>query len=193
MADELSVESYGVQESGFIVIMNSKPKAAAPPAAASIANTPPAADTTASEKPPEAHSATAPAVTPTPADESTATTVTNTPAAPPPSSDSTAVFNESTFLTGPALEETINNIKAMGFSEEMVRRALVVSYNNPDRAVELLLSNDPSLRQPPTAGGSPTSQEQQERPREPTPGIALSPEEAADTAGLTSADLEEMT
>ena len=58
----------------------------------------------------------------------------------PSEAASGAVFNESTFLTGSALEDTINNMKSMGFSEDLIRKALTLSYNNPDRAVELLVT-----------------------------------------------------
>jgi hypothetical protein len=38
-----------------------------------------------------------------------------------------------------ALERALTEIMSMGFSEAETRRALRLSYNNPDRAVEMLL------------------------------------------------------
>lgn len=46
----------------------------------------------------------------------------------------------STFLTGPELQATIQNMMEMGFEREQVMKALRASYNNPDRAVEYLFS-----------------------------------------------------
>jgi len=44
------------------------------------------------------------------------------------------------FLTGPALATAINNIVDMGFPREEVQRAMRASFNNPDRAVEYLMT-----------------------------------------------------
>ena len=46
----------------------------------------------------------------------------------------------STFLTGPELQSTIQNMMEMGFEREQVMKALRASYNNPDRAVEYLFN-----------------------------------------------------
>jgi UV excision repair protein RAD23 len=44
------------------------------------------------------------------------------------------------FLSGEALQSTIANMMEMGFPREQVLRALRASYNNPDRAVEYLMT-----------------------------------------------------
>ena len=41
-----------------------------------------------------------------------------------------------------ALERALTEIMSMGFSEAETRRALRMSYNNPDRAVEMLLAGE---------------------------------------------------
>jgi UV excision repair protein RAD23 len=46
----------------------------------------------------------------------------------------------SSFLTGAALQQSINNMVEMGFPRDQVLRALRASYNNPDRAVEYLMT-----------------------------------------------------
>lgn len=44
------------------------------------------------------------------------------------------------FLTGAALTTAIDNIVDMGFPREEAQRAMRASFNNPDRAVEYLMT-----------------------------------------------------
>lgn len=46
----------------------------------------------------------------------------------------------SSFVTGEHLQTSINNMIEMGYPRDQVMRALRASYNNPDRAVEYLLT-----------------------------------------------------
>lgn len=90
----------------------------------------------------------APVVTPSPAPAApVAVSATPEPAAPASSTPSApAATNEprigdsSTFLTGGALQTTIQNMIEMGFERAQVMRALKASFNNPDRAVEYLMT-----------------------------------------------------
>ncbi|SBS82776.1 DNA repair protein RAD23, putative [Plasmodium ovale] len=52
---------------------------------------------------------------------------------------------ESMLLTGDRLKETIDNICAMGFDEEVVKKAMVLAYNNPNRAIDYLTNGFPDI------------------------------------------------
>ena len=50
------------------------------------------------------------------------------------------VSAESQLVTGETYERTVAELQSMGFPREQVVMALRASFNNPDRAVEYLLS-----------------------------------------------------
>ncbi len=43
-------------------------------------------------------------------------------------------------VTGPDLDEATSNLMALGYEQDQVIRALNASFNNPDRAAELLMT-----------------------------------------------------
>ena len=47
---------------------------------------------------------------------------------------------ESTLVTGTDYEAAINEMALMGFERDLVVRAMRASFNNPDRAMDMLLS-----------------------------------------------------
>ncbi|PAA49689.1 hypothetical protein BOX15_Mlig020058g1 [Macrostomum lignano] len=127
MSDDDTLEKYGVTETGFIVVMATKPKPA--PAAAEPA---PAAETPAAGAAPVGDSAetgepTAPAAAPS-------TTTTSSDVKPPE--------RENTLVHGEEYEQAVANLVNMGFPRERVVAAMGASYNNPDRAAEYLLSGN---------------------------------------------------
>lgn len=121
-----------------------KPTPAAPAASTSTAATsspaPAAAPVAAPAAPSPAPAPPAPAAAaaPQPPNAPLLTPAQPAPAAAP--AQERAFGDSNSFLTGEALQSTINNMMEMGFEREQVMRALRASFNNPDRAVEYLFS-----------------------------------------------------
>lgn len=142
LQDVNTVESYHIEEKGFIVCMTSKPKAAAAsnPAASSSANPPstPAPQVTNTPAPPAAPAPASNPITNAPS--------TPTPAAPPTGERSTdeGNFNDPSALTlGPQRDAAITDMESMGFPRADIDRAMRAAFFNPDRAVEYLLNGIP--------------------------------------------------
>ncbi|KIW27445.1 UV excision repair protein Rad23 [Cladophialophora immunda] len=188
LADANTVESYKIEEKGFIVCMISKPKA--PPAAKSGSPSTPAPSTSTSTSTPAAPAAPQPnqsttasnqPSTPTPAQSTAATTATATAAATAIATAGSGFNDPSAFLIGNRNEATIREMEAMGFPRPEIDRALRAAFFNPDRAIEYLLSGIPDNIQaeqqqatPGAAAANPTS------PPAPQPA---QPAQAASPAG----------
>ncbi|KAL9015229.1 MAG: hypothetical protein Q9173_000165 [Seirophora scorigena] len=152
LQDANTVESYNIEEKGFIVCMYSKPKAA-PASSSSSAKAPstPAPSTAQTPAPPAA---------PAPSLSTTANPPSTPSPAPAgstaPTSTDAGNFNDPSALTlGPQREAAIQNMESMGFPRAEIDRAMRAAYFNPDRAVEYLLNGIPENIQ----------QEQQQAPR----------------------------
>jgi UV excision repair protein RAD23 len=79
------------------------------------------------------------ATVPAPSTPETSSTPSTAPE-PAPAAAQPAFGDTSAFLSGTALQSTISNMVEMGFEREQVMKALRASYNNPDRAVEYLMT-----------------------------------------------------
>ncbi|KAJ7218137.1 hypothetical protein GGX14DRAFT_599920 [Mycena pura] len=131
LPDDKTVESCGIKEKDFLVLMVSKPKPTPSPMPAPSTSIPTAPA-------PAAEPAPAPAAAAVPA------SVAAESPAPPATSAATPIGDSTSFLTGEALQATITNMVEMGFTREEVTRAMRASYNNPDRAAEYLMTGIPA-------------------------------------------------
>lgn len=150
LQDANTVESYNIEEKGFIVCMISKPKAT--PAASSSTSKAPSTPAPATAQTPAAPAAPAPA---------TSNSTSNAPSTPSPApaaaaSVEGASFNDPSALTlGAQRDEAIANMESMGFPRAEIDRAMRAAFFNPDRAVEYLLNGIPEnvQREQAQAGG----------------------------------------
>jgi UV excision repair protein RAD23 len=130
LQDANTVESYNIEEKGFIVCMVSKPKAA------------PASSSKAAPSTPAPAAAQTPAAPSAPAPSSAASQ--NAPATPSPAPATQASgpsFNDPSALTmGNEREAAVANMESMGFARADIDAAMRAAFFNPDRAVEYLLT-----------------------------------------------------
>ncbi|KAF2640805.1 UV excision repair protein Rad23 [Massarina eburnea CBS 473.64] len=152
LQDANTIESYNIEEKGFIVCMVSRPKTTAASSSKAAPSTP---------APAAAQTPVAPAA---PAQGSS--TIDNAPGTPSPApaqSASGPQFNDPSALTmGSERDAAISNMESMGFARADIDAAMRAAFFNPDRAVEYLLNQaqaaaqarGPTSPSPAIAGGT---------------------------------------
>ncbi|KAK1148233.1 UV excision repair protein rad23 [Aspergillus melleus] len=137
LQDDRTIETYNIEEKGFIVCMVSKPKASSSTATPSqVPSTPSraAASTPAAPPPPRAPPANTSAP-PAPA--------TPSPAAATTTRSQSSFSDPSALLSGSQSEPVIAQMESMGFPRSDINRAMRAAFFNPDRAIEYLLNGIP--------------------------------------------------
>ncbi|XP_060082421.1 UV excision repair protein RAD23 homolog A-like [Ylistrum balloti] len=185
LEDDKKVADYKIDsEKSFLVVMVTKPKAAAPaakpaetvttPAPAPVAEATPPAPPAEQPKPEQEKMEDKPTSPPATTATTTSASATEVTASTTESSTATAsVSAESTLVTGQAYENMVTEIIGMGFERERVVQALRTSFNNPDRAVEYLLTGIPDFPAEPPAP-VPPAPAQTAPATVPAPGSTLS-------------------
>lgn len=144
LQDANTVESYKIEEKGFIVCMVSKPKAVPQSAASTAASTPSKAPSTP-----------APAVAQTPAPpaapvQASSTSASNVPATPSPAGATQASGNTGNpsapggLAMGAERAAQIAEMEAMGFERTQIDLAMRAAFFNGERAIEYLLTGIPA-------------------------------------------------
>ncbi|ODQ63472.1 UV excision repair protein Rad23 [Nadsonia fulvescens var. elongata DSM 6958] len=146
LQDDKTVESYNIKEKDFIVCMITAakkkpvvtPSVSDSPAVASPAAVSPPATVTPS-------TATTDATVPEPASISSSTTLTTeTATTATPAATNNSGSGADAFATGSQRDTAITNMVEMGYPRDQVDRAMRAAFNNPDRAVEYLLTGIPA-------------------------------------------------
>ncbi|KAL2201019.1 XPC-binding domain-containing protein [Corynascus similis CBS 632.67] len=146
LKDEDTVETYKIEEKGFVVCVVNKPKEPKPaPAPEASSSAVPATPAPAQSSTPAAPAA--PAQASSTAAAAPATPTPNRTAAPAPSAN-----DPNALAMGEQRAEAIANMEAMGFERTQIDAAMRAAFFNPDRAVEYLLNGIPEhLQQPASA------------------------------------------
>ncbi|XP_011701607.1 PREDICTED: UV excision repair protein RAD23 homolog B [Wasmannia auropunctata] len=171
LADEQPLTEYNIDEKKFIVVMVTKPKAGATPKTSEEQRAE-------GDKKEESTSSATTQPSSNPIVQDTTRAASNVQEQPAVAAATPAAGQaESALLMGEDYNTMVNNIMDMGYEREQVVQALRASFNNPDRAVEYLLTGIPAqlFEDPPE--DPPEAQEPlQEQSQDPLAFLRLQPQ-----------------
>lgn len=171
LKDEDTVETYKIEEKGFVVCMVNKPKPAPVPAPAPVPV--PAASLGAPPETPARSTAATPAAPAAPSHFTSTTAAAPATPSPAPAAQSTDSGSENAMALGAERADVISNMEAMGFERSQIEAALRAAFFNPDRAVEYLLNGIPESARQSQAQAAPA-----QPPSAPAPAAGNPPAEA---------------
>ncbi|KAM9841082.1 UV excision repair protein RAD23 homolog B [Aulostomus maculatus] len=155
LSDDTALKEYKIDEKNFVVVMVTKPKAATAASQPSCATSTPS--TTASTIPQASSSSADTPAESVPADDKPEERPADPASSPVGSSEASTNTNlideaVANLVTGSSYDSMVTEMMLMGFERELVVAALRASFNNPDRAVEYLLTGIPDREQGQSTG-----------------------------------------
>uniref|UniRef100_A0A3B4X0D8 UV excision repair protein RAD23 n=1 Tax=Seriola lalandi dorsalis TaxID=1841481 RepID=A0A3B4X0D8_SERLL len=183
--DDTALKEYKIDEKNFVVIMVTKPKTASAAPQSSPSTSAPS--TTTSAAPPATSSSSESTTEHVSTDDKPEERQSST-AEPPSSTVGKQNLTDSLvpllkciccvgvcvpLVTGPSYDAMVNEMMLMGYEREQVVAALRASFNNPDRAVEYLLTGIPDRDQGHATGPDAVTPPASGAPVAPTSGISL--------------------
>lgn len=169
LTDDLPLTECKIDEKSFVVVMVTKPKVTKADSTSSSSTPAPVAP------PPEPAASSSSSTSESASEETKSEEKLSTDSTPPSTESSSTSFVDdavSSLVTGALYDAMVTEMMLMGYEREQVVAALRASYNNPDRAVEYLLTGIPG-----------TDQDQATAPEAPAPPVRR---EAAPAGGVSA-------